>query len=154
MLGELRGSLIFGAQYLKDCHLAPGQFVAQVRPLPVVPCQSTSQSVAHASCWRVLLPSSSKLLKLPTIGLWHSLHTESGRYCWQPCTNHAAAGSTAKMSVRQYAPCRLLILWESKSIHKLNTTCRLIDVQTCSLDHCAINVATDFHACCADWVPR
>lgn len=31
VLSELRGSLLVGAQYLMDCHVAPGQFVAQVR---------------------------------------------------------------------------------------------------------------------------
>lgn len=31
VLIELRGSLLVGAQYLMDCHIAPGQFVAQVR---------------------------------------------------------------------------------------------------------------------------
>jgi hypothetical protein len=30
VLSELRGSLLVGAQYLLDCHVAPGQFVAQV----------------------------------------------------------------------------------------------------------------------------
>lgn len=31
MLSELRGSLLVGTQYLMDCHIGPGQFVAQVR---------------------------------------------------------------------------------------------------------------------------
>lgn len=33
MLSELRGSLLVGTQYLMDCHIGPGQFVAQVRGL-------------------------------------------------------------------------------------------------------------------------
>lgn len=30
VLGELRGNLLVGAQYLMDCHIAPEQYVAQV----------------------------------------------------------------------------------------------------------------------------
>lgn len=33
VLSELRGSLLVGAQYLMDCHIGAGQFVAQVRGL-------------------------------------------------------------------------------------------------------------------------